>query len=105
MNEEFRTLRTLVETKEREAKDARSKLDWAVNGCRHDFADSKYDPIIHLGCYSEGDRVGTMGVDWRGPSSWPERREPRWSRECKICGRVEYTRQSEEDPSARRPKF
>lgn len=105
MNEQFTKARKDAEEAEKRAKDLLSQLQQQIRQCKHVWTDGKYDPIIHPGGYSPGDPVGTMGVDWRGPSSWPERREPRWSRECTICGTKEYTTKTVPDPSAQRPQF
>ncbi len=71
--------------------------------CRHNFTE-RYDPIIHPGGYDPGDPPGTMGVDQRGPTSWPETREDRWRRDCNLCGLTEYTKIIEEEVK-KKPKW
>ena len=105
MNEYFTKVRKEVEEANKKAKSLSLQLQNQVDQCKHLWMESKYDPIILPGGYSSGDRVGTMGVDWVGPLSWSERREPRWSRECNICGKKEYTTKTNTEPSAQKPFF
>jgi len=105
MNDTFRKLRADAQDAERAAKSAKASLDTALRLCRHNYSEPQYDPIIIPGGHSEGDPVGTMGIDWRGPYSWPEERKPRWSRTCLTCGHVDYTTRTSEEPSTKKPLF
>lgn len=84
LEEEIATLREQVRRKE-------WQLFEIQRTCKHKWTAPKYDPIIRPGGSSPGDTPGTMGVDFRGPCSWPEERTPRWSRTCTVCNKVEYT--------------
>ena len=67
------------------------------NDCSHQWSDAERDDIIHPAGSHPGDPVGTMEVDWRGPTSWREERIPRWKRICIICGMKQYTTESKID--------
>jgi len=64
------------------------------NNGNHNWGQPKYDPIHHEAYTSPGDRPGTMGVDWRGPTYVPARTEDRWVRECRDCGLKQTTKYS-----------
>lgn len=65
--------------------------------CSHDW-EEKYTPVHHPGHHSPGDPPGTMGVDWRPPMDFPPSTEPKWTRTCKRCGRVETTTRTRQEP-------
>ena len=58
--------------------------------CNHDFSDPIYDPEERM---IQDDRLGyeQHGSDRWSVPSFHKKEEPRWSRECKICGCKEYT--------------
>lgn len=92
-------------TAQQHLQNAQAHLRRLQDQCHHDWT-TKYDPIIHPAGSDPGDPPGTMGVDWRPPSSWPERQEPRWSRTCKKCRKVEYTTRSKPPTDAQKvPDF
>lgn len=73
--------------------------------CQHDWTNPVYDPIRHEAYTSPGDPPGTMGVDWRGPVHVPASTEKRWKRECRKCGKVEFTTRSVQLPGPHQPQF
>lgn len=93
MNSQISNLRKEVEDLKYSLKRAESNLERAVQSCQHNFTEPKYDPIKTQG-YMAGDEPGTMGSDYI-PKHWIEgTTTPRWTRECKICGKVEQTTQT-----------
>jgi hypothetical protein len=70
--------------------------------CNHVWSEPIYDPEIKR-VPSDYEMI-TQGSDvWYMPSSYKEVRDPRWSRTCKNCGKVEYTKESVVIKTA--PKF
>ena len=72
--------------------------------CKHDFATPIYDAEEVM---VQDDRTGyeTHGVDrWPVPSFHKEKKD-RWSRECKECGKIEYTYKQEPVIKNYEPKF
>jgi hypothetical protein len=92
MTPEARELRAAVASLEMQLERARERLAQYERLCPHDWAESVYEPIVREAHTIPGDPPGTMGVDWRGPTSVPRREEPRWRRTCKRCGLVQETR-------------
>lgn len=105
MNDQFRKLRADAAEAELKARSAKSAMDLAIRQCRHNYGDPKYDPKIIPGGHDPGDPPGVGGSDHRFPHSWPETQVPRWSRTCLTCGHVDYTSQTHEEPSTKKPKF
>lgn len=70
--------------------------------CNHDWDEIKYDPEIKkVACEFEQNR---QGVDfWITPTKWEDKKLDRWSRTCKKCGKVEYTK--EQQAVKYEPKF
>lgn len=91
MNSEIKRLKDEIAKTEQLLHDLKYKLNNSVSNCRHQWGNPVYDPIIIPGGYDPGDPPGTMGIDWRGPTSWPEQRKPRWKRVCGVCGMEQYT--------------
>ena len=62
-----------------------------IANCHHDdFTNVKYDPEIKQ--VPSGYKLVTHGSDaWGYPTGYCEQSIPRWSRECKKCGYIEYT--------------
>lgn len=69
--------------------------------CHHEWGEVKYDPEVTQEPIYE--------TRWQGVDCWPELvgsrpvRTPRWSRTCKKCGKVEYTK--EQVATHYEPKF
>lgn len=70
--------------------------------CVHDWAEPKYDPEIKKEPY--GHEMITQGSDvWWRPTGYRDVEYERWSRTCKKCGKVEYTKETTVVKTA--PKF
>jgi hypothetical protein len=104
MTEKFEFLRDKVRLLRESLKTAELELAWEVKECRHDWTQPKYDPIIREGYTSPGDPPGTMGSDWRGPVHVPRSETKRWKRECKTCGEIQYTSNTDTNVTET-PKF
>ena len=72
----------------RRANDRLSQLEGC---CGHDWSAPSYVPDRREAYTIPGDEPGTMGVDWRGPTYVEAKEIPKWTRKCKICGKVETT--------------
>jgi len=79
----------------REANAAKAAVERMEGNCPHEFGPIQYDPIVKDGYTDPGDVPGTMGIDWRGPVDVPRKETKRWSRVCRLCGKVEYTTKTE----------
>lgn len=76
----------------------------AMQNCRHDFKDPIYDPETTREPY--GYKMQAQGSDvWSVPEGYKDVQKDRWSRECKICGKKEYTYDQEPIITGRKPKF
>ena len=84
-------LRELISADEELLKGRKAKLSRIVTNCNHRWSEPVADHIYHKGYRIDGDPVGTMGVDWRGPVDVSPRTEKRWKRVCSECGKVEHT--------------
>ena len=66
----------------------------AMSNCSHDFDKTIYDPeMIKEGYGSVQDGAGS-DPHW-SYAGYTDVDKPRWSRKCKICGKVEYTHEQE----------
>ena len=75
-----------------------------IRSCNHDFSEPKYDPETVTEEY--GYRMVAMGSDvWHEPEGYRQVQKPRWSRECKNCGFVQFTYQQESVVVKTQPKF
>lgn len=88
MDPEIRKLRNEIDSLASDLKGARARLERAIKECRHDWGDTKYDPIIAKGYHVEAVRAGS---DSMPAYDVPDKETKRWSRTCKTCGHVEYT--------------
>lgn len=69
-----------------------SALHREQSQCQHEWDETKYDPEIKKEPY--GCRIEHQGVDmWPVPEGYHDVSYPRWSRTCKKCGKVEYTKE------------
>ena len=102
LNAELLREQHVLQLQKAKVEDIQARMHQIQRSCNHRWGPSVEDPIIHPGGSSPGDPPGTMGVDWRGPSSWAERREPRWSRTCFLCTLKQYNTGIENIP---RPKW
>lgn len=61
------------------------------SACIHDWKEVKYDPEIIKEPQYE---IRWQGVDcWSEIVGYTEKKVDRWSRTCKKCGKVEYTKE------------
>lgn len=80
----------IEEIKRRYAEEI-SKARSEQANCNHVWNDVEYDPEII--------QVPRYETSWQGVDCWPsivgfiEKKEDRWSRTCKKCGKVEYTKE------------
>ena len=73
---------------EKELEDMRKEQ----STCVHDWGEVKYDPEIKREPY--GCRTVAQGSDiWVEPEGYHNVKHERWSRTCKKCGKVEYTKE------------
>ena len=91
MKPEIAELRRQEDMFARQAEIARLKLAAVVRDCPHKWGKTEYVPEYHEGYRTEGDPVGTCGVDWRGPIDVPSKTIPKWRRVCEYCGEVDET--------------
>lgn len=72
--------------------------------CKHDFDKTIYDPSIEkVGYGSVQDGAGS-DPHWSYAGYYDEEK-PRWSRTCKLCGKIEYTQEQEIVLVEKQPKF
>ncbi len=93
MRQKIAELKAESERADTERYRLESQLSECERHCPHQFGAAVYDPIITRGYTSPGDPPGTMGVDWRGPTSISGSKKDRWKRTCATCGKIEYTTQ------------
>jgi len=92
----------ILEQKRKELQTLEKELRQKENNCSHSWGETKYDPEKVNEPY--GFKIEAQGSDiWSVPSGYREVEHPRWSRECKKCGKVEYTK--EKAPTKYEPKF
>ncbi|MDD5192558.1 MAG: hypothetical protein PHH54_00690 [Candidatus Nanoarchaeia archaeon] len=98
MENRARELREIVKRTNEEVNKANEKSDRARNElrdyerrCQHEYSKTIYDPIYTSAYTIPGDKPGTMGVDWRGPTYVSAKTEPRWKRTCTRCGLEQIT--------------
>lgn len=87
--------RARLKTLEAEVSQLKRSIQNVELNCKHNWTEPVYAPIHHPAWTSPGDPPGTMGVDWRGPSSFEARTEDKWTRYCLNCGKEESTNRSE----------
>lgn len=95
MNHRRRMERLLEETRE---------LQQAMDNCAHDWDEAKYDPEEYMKPY--GSKQTGKGSDpyWE-PEGYTKSEIDRWSRECKKCGKIEYTYAREPIIVGHKPSF
>ena len=74
---------------ERELHEKKASLQNKQAVCSHIWAEVKYDPEEVLVQYRTGGYEGS-GVDKWPETAYRKDKKDRWSRTCKICGKVEY---------------
>ena len=88
MDKDIERLRADIASLRYRLKEANSQLENRIKACRHDWDETKYDPIIEKGYHMEAVKAGS---DSMPAYDVPDRETKRWSRTCKTCGHVEYT--------------
>jgi len=83
-----------LKSKLRQAEEALSRME---RDCRHQWTQPKHVPEYREAYTIPGDRPGTMGVDWRGPSHVPAKTINRWERKCLVCGKTEVTERTRDE--------
>lgn len=93
---------TREEQLKREYENKLSALRTEQRNCNHEWGEVKYDPEIKKEPY--GCEMVTQGSDvWWRPKGYHNVEHKRWSRTCKKCGKVEYTK--EQIATKYEPKF
>lgn len=72
------------------------------DACNHDWTEPEYDPEITMKP-SKYEMVRQGSDIWERPCEWEEVSTDRWSKKCKKCGKVEYTKET--IPIKFKPKF
>lgn len=76
----------------------------AMDNCGHEWLPAIYDPEEYKEPYGSK-QVGAGSDPYWEPEGYTTKLKPRWSRECKKCGRIEYTYTQEPIISGHKPKF
>jgi len=85
-------LRAQIAQQKSDLAAAESHLAHLERQCGHrNCTPTVYDPIVKEGFQFHGDPEGTCGIDRRLPAWIPREETPRWRRECKDCGLIQYT--------------
>ena len=80
------------------------QLQAEISNCKHDWGVTKEDPEFNKEpC--DYKLVGHGSDIWHEPQSYRDVRKDRWSRECKVCGKKEYTYSQEVIEVVKQPKF
>lgn len=97
--------RTLTEREIQESlKKQLAESEERMRNCKHNFSEPIYDPeIVKEGYGSVQDGAGS-DPHWSF-AGYRDVEKPRWSRECKLCGKIEYTYIQEPIIYDYRPKF
>lgn len=75
-----------------------------IDRCSHQWSDPYSDPGTRS--VPTGITVQGQGSDvWPVASGWVNESYPRWARQCKKCGKVEYTEKSEPVITYNKPVF
>ena len=82
---------------EADLRERKAALQGLQSRCPHVWGETRYTPEVHEGYQDQGDPVGTMGVDWRGPCWIPRQEIARWSRRCSECGLVQQTKRTRDE--------
>lgn len=81
-----------------------SSLRSQMQRCQHTYGKGVYDPETHT--EPSGSRLVGQGSDvWFEPTGYTKVKKDRWSRECTICGKKDYTYEKQAVVSSYEPKF
>ncbi len=73
-------------------KEEIEKLKRQILDCAHDFAEPIYDPETVMEPHIRyGDYSQSHGSDYYPAFDYHNKQKDRWSRECKKCGKKDYT--------------
>lgn len=72
-----------------ELREKKARLQNKQTVCNHEWTEVKYDPEEIMVQYSSGGYEGS-GVDIWPKTAYRKDKNDRWSRACRICGKVEY---------------
>ena len=97
-------LRNKVAQLKQDLATAERELAYKVSICNHDWSKPEADHIYEKGYRIDGDPVGTMGIDWRGPTYVDAKTTKRWKRTCRHCDEVQYTSNTTQEITEH-PKF
>jgi len=75
---------------EQQLKDAKINQANLEQNCNHQWSEVKYNPEKFREEYLTGE-YETQGVHMLPKSSFRDAYKQRWSRNCKKCGKTEYT--------------
>jgi hypothetical protein len=92
-------IRVHIESTKRRLRELEGKLRNIEENCnngRHHWGDVKDESYYVAGYTIPGDPPGTCGSDWRGPTYVPSYTQPKYTRTCKVCGKVQTTNREEE---------
>jgi hypothetical protein len=106
MTPEAKHARNALIDRERDFQNAKYVVENIQRTCKHEWLPVAFVPIIHK-AYDAPDLYGhfTEGMPERIVHV-PEKREPRWTRTCDLCGKVEETTASTEHTTTTQvPKF
>lgn len=83
-----------------------AEIETIQRNCTHNWSKPEYTPE-HTKAYTiPGDRPGTMGVDWRGPTHVPAQTTKKWTRTCLYCDKKEVTTETNKTTiEIEEPKF
>jgi hypothetical protein len=83
---------TREEQLKREYESKLAALRKEQNDCHHEWGETKYDPEIKSEP-ADFELVHQGSDCWSRPTRYRDVEYPRWSRTCKKCGKVEYTKE------------
>ena len=101
---EIRRMESQIQSEESSLDRKRAELKRIRDYCQHNWGETVADHLYTEGYTIPGDKPGTMGSDFRGPTYVSSKTEYRWKRVCKKCGKIEHTTQTE-DHVTKTPKF
>lgn len=76
----------------------------AMNQCSHEWGNSRYDPETIRVPYGYKN-TGKGSDPYFEPEGYRNDTKDRWSRECKKCGKIQYSYHQEPIISGYKPKF
>lgn len=96
----MKTLKKQIDEKKIEI----SSLEHQIRNCKHQWKPAIYNPETKKELVPTG-RLEAHGSDVWDPGEWRDVTKDRWSRECSVCGHIEYTYERETVKVVTQPKF